>query len=51
MLIKNDDGLLNGKKLGFKQKFSYHLYLRDTIKHAIENNDIPTPYILLLRNL
>lgn len=53
MLIKNDDGTfdLEAKDGDSNKSFSYHLYLRDTIKHAIENNDIAKYHFVLLRNL
>ncbi|TQV63150.1 MAG: AAA family ATPase [Sulfurovum sp.] len=53
MLIKNDDGTfeLNEKQGDSNKSFSYHLYLRDTIQKAIENNEIAKYHFVLLRNL
>lgn len=53
MLIKNDDGTfdLEVKDGDSNKSFSYHLYLRDTIKHAIEHNEIAKYHFVLLRNL
>lgn len=53
MLIKNDDGTFNleAKDGDSNKSFSYHLYLRDTIKHAIEHNEIAKYHFVLLRNL
>lgn len=53
MLIKNDDGTfdLEAKDGDSNKSFSYHLYLRDTIKHAIEHNEIAKYHFILLRNL
>lgn len=53
MLIKNDDGTfdLEAKDGDSNKSFSYHLYLRDTIKHAIEHNEIAKYHFVLLRNL
>jgi hypothetical protein len=33
------------------KSFSYHLYLRDVIKHAIDNNEVSKFHFVLLRNL
>ena len=53
MLIKNEDGSfgLDEKHGDSNKSFSYHLYLRDTIKNAIDNNDISKFHFVLLRNL
>lgn len=53
MLIKNDDGTfdLEAKDGDSNKSFSYHLYLRDVIKKAIENNEIAKYHFILLRNL
>ncbi|UCN00155.1 AAA family ATPase [Sulfurimonas sp. SWIR-19] len=53
MLIKNGDGSfeLDEKHGDSNTSFSYHLFLRDTIKKAIENNEISKYHFVLLRNL
>lgn len=53
MLIKNEDGSFElNKKYGDSNKsFSYHLYLRDTIKQAINNEEVAKYHFILLRNL
>lgn len=53
MLSKNEDGTFEFKdKHGDSNKsFSYHLYLRDVIKKAIENNEVSKFHFVLLRNL
>lgn len=53
MLSKNEDGSfdLDSKYGDSNKSFSYHLYLRDVIKHAIENNEVSKFHFILLRNL
>lgn len=53
MLTKLEDGTfeLNEKNGDSNKSFSYHLYLRDTIKKAIEDNEISKYHFVLLRNL
>lgn len=53
MLVKHDDGTfeLNETNGGSNQNFSYHLYLKQTIEQAIENNEIQRYHFMLLRNL
>lgn len=53
ILTKNEDNTLElTRKRGDSNKsFSYHLYLRDTIKKAIDDNDISKFHFVLLRNL
>lgn len=53
MLSKNEDGTFEFKdKHGDSNKsFSYHLYLRDVIKKAIDNNEVSKFHFILLRNL
>lgn len=53
MLSKNEDGTFEFKdKHGDSNKsFSYHLYLRDVIKDAIEKNEVSKFHFILLRNL
>lgn len=53
MLAKNEDGTFELKeKLGDSNKsFSYHLFLKHTIKEAIDNNNIQKYHFTLLRNL
>jgi wobble nucleotide-excising tRNase len=53
MLIKNDDGIfdLEAKDGDSNKSFSYHLYLRDAIKQAIDNNEISKFHFVMLRNL
>lgn len=53
MLNKLEDGSFELKeKPGDSNKsFSYHLYLRDTIKQAIDNNEISKFHFVMLRNL
>jgi len=53
MLSKLEDGTfeLNEKQGDSNKSFSYHLYLRDTIQKAIENNEIAKYHFVLLRNL
>jgi len=53
MLSKFEDGTfeLNEKQGDSNKSFSYHLYLRDTIQKAIDNNEIAKYHFVLLRNL
>lgn len=53
MLAKNEDGSfeLNEKHGDSNKSFSYHLYLRQTIEQAIEQNNIQRYHFMLLRNL
>lgn len=53
MLSKFEDATFElNEKLGDSNKsFSYHLYLRDTIQNAIDNNKISKFHFVLLRNL
>lgn len=53
LLTKNDDGTFNlSDRDGASNKsFSYHLYLKETIENAIENNEIQRYHFMLLRNL
>ncbi|CAA0193575.1 AAA family ATPase [Tenacibaculum maritimum] len=53
MLSKNEGGTFNlDPKYGDSNKsFSYHLYLRDVIKNAIDNNEVSKFHFVLLRNL
>lgn len=53
MLSKNEDGTfeLDDKYGDSNKSFSYHLYLRDVLKHAIENNEVSKFHFILLRNL
>lgn len=53
MLSKNEDGTfdLDNKYGDSNKSFSYHLYLRDVIKNAIENNEVSKFHFVLLRNL
>lgn len=53
MLSKNVDGTfeLDNKYGDSNKSFSYHLYLRDVIKNAIENNEVSKFHFVLLRNL
>lgn len=53
MFIKNDDGTFDlvAKDGDSNKSFSYHLYLRDTIKQAIDNQEIAKYHFVLLRNL
>jgi wobble nucleotide-excising tRNase len=53
MLSKLEDGTfeLNEKHGDSNKNFSYHLYLRDTIQKAIDNNEISKYHFVLLRNL
>jgi wobble nucleotide-excising tRNase len=53
LLVKKEDGTfeLNEKYGDSNKSFSYHLYLRDTIKKAIDDNDISKYHFVLLRNL
>jgi|TARA_B110001469_G_scaffold127867_1_gene151400 wobble nucleotide-excising tRNase len=53
MLNKLEDGTFDlVEKMGDSNKsFSYHLYLRDVIKHAIDNNEVSKFHFVLLRNL
>ncbi len=53
MLIKEEDGTfeLTEKPGDSNKSFSYHLYLKQTIKQAIDNNAIEKYHFTLLRNL
>lgn len=53
LLEKHEDGTFNlSVKFGDSNKsFSYHLHLKQTIKQAIERNDIQRYHFTLLRNL
>ncbi|CAA0173523.1 Anticodon nuclease [Tenacibaculum maritimum] len=53
MMSKNEDSTFNlSPKHGDSNKsFSYHLYLRDVIKNAIDNNEVSKFHFVLLRNL
>ncbi len=53
MLSKLEDGNfeLHEKGGDSNKSFSYHLYLRDTIKQAIDTNNISKYHFVLLRNL
>jgi len=53
MLDKNEDGTFELKeKFGDSNKsFSYHLFLKQTIQEAIDNNAIQKYHFILLRNL
>ena len=53
MLIKLEDGTfdLNEKKGDSNKSFSYHLFLKQTIQEAIDNNAIQKYHFTLLRNL
>jgi wobble nucleotide-excising tRNase len=53
MLSKFEDGTfeLNEKQGDSNKSFSYHLYLRDTIQKAIDNDKIVKYHFVLLRNL
>lgn len=53
MLSKLEDGTfeLNEKKGDSNKSFSYHLYLRDIIQKAIDENNISKYHFVLLRNL
>lgn len=53
MLSKNEDGTFKlDDKFGDSNKsFSYHLYLKETIKDGIESNTIEKYHFMLLRNL
>lgn len=53
MLVKQEDGSFElSQKFGDSNKsFSYHLYLRDMIQKAIDNNKISKYHFVLLRNL
>ncbi|MDQ7068355.1 MAG: anticodon nuclease [Sulfurimonas sp.] len=53
MLVKNEDGSfeLNEKYGDSNKSFSYHLYLRDTIRQAIINEEVSKYHFILLRNL
>ena len=53
MLNKLEDGTfeLVEKKGDSNKSFSYHLYLRDVIKNAIDNKEVSKFHFVLLRNL
>ena len=53
MLAKNEDGNfeLNKKDGDSNKSFSYHLFLKQTIEQAINNNSIQKYHFTLLRNL
>ncbi len=53
MLAKNEDGTfeLNEKQGDSNKSFSYHLFLKQTIEQAINNNSIQKYHFTLLRNL
>ena len=53
MLSRDDDGMYNlNAKLGDSNTcFSYHLYLKQVIQEAIDNNNIQKYHFMLLRNL
>lgn len=53
MLSKNEDGTfdLDPKQGDSNKSFSYHLYLRDVIKKAIDENVVSKFHFILLRNL
>lgn len=53
ILRKHEDGTfeLEEKKGDSNKSFSYHLYLKQTIKQAIEQNEIQKYHFTLLRNL
>ncbi len=53
MLSKNEDGRfdLNQKDGDSNKSFSYHLYLKQIIEQAIEDNEIQRYHFTLLRNL
>ena len=53
MLIKLEDGTfdLNEKKGDSNKSFSYHLFLKQTILEALDNNAIQKYHFTLLRNL
>jgi len=53
LLRKKDDGLftLETKKGDSNTSFSYHLFLKQTIQEAIDNNSIQKYHFVLLRNL
>lgn len=53
LITKNDDNLydLKLKKGDSNCSFSYHLYIRDLLKEAIENNNLQKFHFTLLRNL
>ena len=53
LLEKLEDGTFNlkGKKSGSNKSFSYHLYLKQILEHAVENNKIERYHFMLLRNL
>ena len=53
MLSRDDDGMYNlNAKLGDSNTcFSYHLYLKQVIQEAIDNNNIQKFHFMLLRNL
>lgn len=53
MLSRDDDGMYNlNAKLGDSNKsFSYHLYLKQVIQNAVDNNNIQKFHFMLLRNL
>lgn len=53
ILSKNEDGTfeLTPKKGDSNLSFSYHLFLKQTIQEAINNNDVKKYHFTLLRNL
>lgn len=53
LITKNDNNLydLKLKKGDSNCSFSYHLYIRDLLKEAIENNNLQKFHFTLLRNL
>lgn len=53
LLDKQDDGTyeLNGKLGDSNKSFSYHLYLRQVLQDAVDNNHIEKYHFMLLRNL
>jgi hypothetical protein len=53
ILKRYEDGSfeLEEKKGDSNKSFSYHLYLKQTIEQAIENNEIQKYHFMLLRNL
>ena len=53
LLSKNEDGTfeLEAKKGDTNQSFSYHLFLKQEIERAIEDNSIQKYHFTLLRNL
>ena len=53
MLVKHEDGTfdLNEKRGDSNQSFSYHLYIKQLIEQAIEQNEVQRYHFVLLRNL